>query len=565
MFPIRTTYGGISMTFRLFSTAIVMMLLASSFVNAEVFDCTGGDVDCLNNAILTANANGEDDTINLEAGAYTLLEAPLPSITSDITINGAGADSTAIIRDDAAPLFLIFVITDTGIAKIDGLTIRGGGGGGLLEGGAINNRDGGVVTVTNSVITDNDAGDFGGAIDNRGTMTIINSTISNNTSFGAGGIANRPQGTLVMVDSTVSGNSSRSAGGGIAAQGTTVLLNTTISNNNGGGIYVQGTTMLLNTTVSNNDATEGGGIFVTSCCRPKQFGAVELKNSVVANNTGDDCFISIEGAEITSLDFNLDSDGSCNLIQPNDLPNTDPVLGPLADNGGPTDTHALLVGSPAIDAGEVVCTDPSGAPLTTDQRGEPRPVDGNSDGNTACDIGAFEFQVGLLDVGIDIKPGNKRNVINTRSKGGVWVAILSDTNAGSPFDPSSQVDIRTVEFGPDGAKAKRYKVKDINKDGLGDLLLRFKIPETGISCGDTDATLTGETFDGQSFTGTDFIKTVGCKPKKCHKKKHHKKHHHHEKHHWMRHGKYHDDDCDDDKEHHKRHYSKHHDDDHKKR
>ena len=154
-----------------------------------------------------------------------------------------------------------------------------------------------------------------------------------------------------------------------------------------------------------------------------------------------------------------------------------------------------------------------------------------------------------MPVSIDIKPGNKNNVINPRSKGGVWVAILSDT--GSPFDPSSQVDIPTVEFGPDGANANRHKVKDINKDGLGDLLLRFKIPKTGIACGDTEATLTGETFDSQSFTGTDDIKTVGCKPKKCHKK-------------------HHDDDRDDDKKHHgkhkeKKYHNKDHDNDHKQR
>jgi hypothetical protein len=115
---------------------------------------------------------------------------------------------------------------------------------------------------------------------------------------------------------------------------------------------------------------------------------------------------------------------------------------------------------------------------------------------------------------IDIKPGNKRNVINPRSKGGTWVAILSDTDHDSPFDPTSEVDIPTVEFGPDGAKAIRYKVKDKNRDGIGDLLLRFKIPATGISCGDTQATLTGATFDGQSFTGTDSVKSVGCKKAK---------------------------------------------------
>ena len=159
-----------------------------------------------------------------------------------------------------------------------------------------------------------------------------------------------------------------------------------------------------------------------------------------------------------------------------------------------------------------------------------------------------------LVVDIDIKPHDERNVVNPRAKGGIWVAILSDTNAGSLFDPSSQVDISTVEFGPDGAKVVRHKVKDIDKDGLGDLLLRFKIPETGIACGDTEATLIGKTVDGVSFTGTDSIKTVGCEAKKCQKREYHTK--------------YHDDECDEDKNHHgehgeKKHHEEDDDDDHK--
>jgi hypothetical protein len=113
-------------------------------------------------------------------------------------------------------------------------------------------------------------------------------------------------------------------------------------------------------------------------------------------------------------------------------------------------------------------------------------------------------------IDIDIKLGNKRNAINPRKKGVIWVAMLSDTGNASPFDPSSQVDIGTVRFGPDEATATRFKVKDVNKDGLGDLLLRFKVPETGIACGDTELTLNGETFDGQSIIGTDTVNTVGC-------------------------------------------------------
>ena len=107
---------------------------------------------------------------------------------------------------------------------------------------------------------------------------------------------------------------------------------------------------------------------------------MELKNTIVANNLPVDCAVTA----ITSNDHNLDSDGTCYLGQPHDLPNADPRLGPLQDNGGPTFTHALLFGSPAIDAGDdLVCP-------ATDQRGEPRPQDGDGDGTYACDIRAFE-------------------------------------------------------------------------------------------------------------------------------------------------------------------------------
>lgn len=111
---------------------------------------------------------------------------------------------------------------------------------------------------------------------------------------------------------------------------------------------------------------------------------------------------------------------------------------------------------------------------------------------------------------IDIKPGDKHNVLNPRSHGRVWVAVLSDTDNETAFDPL-QIDIATVRFGPDGAITNRYQVRDVNKDGLGDLLLQFWIPDTGIQCGDIDATLTGDTFDGRGVTATDSIKTVGCR------------------------------------------------------
>jgi probable HAF family extracellular repeat protein len=110
-----------------------------------------------------------------------------------------------------------------------------------------------------------------------------------------------------------------------------------------------------------------------------------------------------------------------------------------------------------------------------------------------------------IALAIDIKPGNQRNTINPDAGGGMWVAVLSDTN--TAFDPL-QIKISTVRFGPGGAKAIREKVQDINSDGVADLVLRFSIREAGILCSDAEATLAGETVSGDFFSGSDSVNTV---------------------------------------------------------
>jgi len=104
----------------------------------------------------------------------------------------------------------------------------------------------------------------------------------------------------------------------------------------------------------------------------------------------------------------------------------------------------------------------------------------------------------------------KRNKINPSSKGEIWVAILSDTSNETPFNPLD-IEIPTIRFGPDEAETIRHRVKDVNRDGVADLLFKFKIRKTGIVCGDTEATLTGETFGGTAITGSDMVKTIKCK------------------------------------------------------
>jgi len=137
-----------------------------------------------------------------------------------------------------------------------------------------------------------------------------------------------------------------------------------------------------NTTISGNTATQyGKGDNLSNV------GAVVIQNSIVANGVDGNCYA---GVPITSNGYNLSSDGTCNFNSRGDLNNHDPLLGPLQNNGGPTETIALLPGSPAIDAGNPAgCTDGSGHLLTTDQRGMPRP---DREDAVGCDMGAYERQ-----------------------------------------------------------------------------------------------------------------------------------------------------------------------------
>ena len=246
------------------------------------------------------------------------------------------------------------------------------------EGGGIWN--GGTLAVQESRFEGNAVEWYGGGIHNNyGAMMVISDTtfVDNFAAYGAG-LYNG--GTMTIRGTTFSLNSGYN-GSGIYNEGSLSLQNTTISNNtanwNGGGIYNWGEIIMSSTTLSGNTGVHGGG----GIDNYHWGGGVILNNSIVANSPiGDDCAgIIIDGG------YNIDTDGTCDLDPTNgSLPNTDPLLGPLQDNGGPTWTHALLPDSPAIDAGEdAQCP-------STDQRGVPRPQDGDHDGLAVCDIGSFE-------------------------------------------------------------------------------------------------------------------------------------------------------------------------------
>jgi CSLREA domain-containing protein len=199
----------------------------------------------------------------------------------------------------------------------------------------------------------------------------------------ASGITDRvfhiPGGNVNISDVTIkNGGSNVDDGGGIYNGGTLTLNNSTVSGNiasAGGGIYNSGTLALNNVTIANNTADNGGGISNDAS------GTVEFRNTIIAGNAPHDC-----SGTLSSQGYNLDSDGTCHLTGTGDISNSNAKLGPLQNNGGKTETHALLPGSPAIDAGDDATCE------ATDQRGEFRPLDGDGVNGPRCDIGAFELR-----------------------------------------------------------------------------------------------------------------------------------------------------------------------------
>ncbi len=248
---------------------------------------------------------------------------------------------------------------------------------------------GGIYSISDTFITGtifiSNTANLGGGIFSNEYLVVNNSTFLGNQSNGGGGIFGWPHSTTVISNSTFAENTAIDDGGAVSSMCALVIDDSTISGNTaghaGGGIYRQNDApypwcyiAITNSTISENRAAFGGGIH-------GYVGKIYITNSIVANNPlGGDCSgLILDGGH------NLDSDGTCGFDPVNgSLPNTDPHLGVLQDNGGPTRTHSLLWDSPAIDSGD------DGTCLATDQRGVPRPLDGNGDGKAVCDMGAYE-------------------------------------------------------------------------------------------------------------------------------------------------------------------------------
>ena len=336
------------------------------------------------------------DRLTVDAGGNSRVfrvGSEASAVIAGLTITGGWAEDANGGADAAGG-----GICNFGVLTLEGVLLTGsyaGGGGGVCnfaaatlagvtvsgnsarEGGGIANYEPGVMTVTASTIAGNLGG---GGIRNEADLTLTGVTVADNA---GGGITN--EGPLAIADSTISGNTTDGAGGGIQNyQFPLTLTNSTISGNSsqyhGGGLYVNGgAARLVNVTVADNRALEdGGGIF-----RYDHHGAVvTLHNTIVAGN--------VRGAqgERSEVVGALDDASSHNLIGSAGGP---AGLGPLADNGGPTLTHALLPHSAALDAGSNSRAQDAG--LTHDQRGFDRFVDADGDGDAIVDVGAYESDV----------------------------------------------------------------------------------------------------------------------------------------------------------------------------
>ena len=385
----------------------------------------------LREAVNLANANSGADTISFDTVTFltpqTITLSSQLSLTDPVTITGNGASLITISGNNTVRIFNIDKSSSTANAfSLNNLTLANGYSGASAHGGAILNNDE-SLTINGCILEDNSAVLSGGAIRlqtatatlNMSSSTVRNNKVSSGTGSDTGdggGISVRASSTVIVTNSTISGNSANDDGGGIYffSGGSLTMTGSTVSGNNaknadGGGIYGFSTTMTLtNSTIAQNSAVRGGGIaefssskstisFTTIAANTattsggglfNSSSSYTLNNSIVGNNvvTGSP---DISGSA-TATNSLISNTTGATISGSGNIPNQDPQLEALANNGGLTQTMALKAASPAINkAGSTT--------ISLDQRGAgfPRTVE------SIPDIGALEFSVSTVTVSLE--------------------------------------------------------------------------------------------------------------------------------------------------------------------
>ncbi len=420
---------------------------ASVTVNTTSDD-NDGVCDATNCSLREAiNDPPPDGLIIVPAGTYTITSEL--DVDNNMTIQGAGARTTIIRPGPDVTTRVMFVEGGLDGVNISGVTITGGNVPGQ-QGAGINNQLGTELTISDSAIVDN-TGDAGGGIWSQGTLTITRSLIARNHATGDETDANGG-GVFIVSGSAVT-----------VIENTTIARNTATDSSNvglGGGIHTAGNLDLNNVTIAENSAgdgtgAKGGGLY-------ENFGgdsrSVASVNTLVARNAGGNCGGTLNDP-VESTNGLSDELGAptCNTLPPGppNLLVADTRLGPLGNNGGPTDTMALLEGSPGIDGGAATRCPAS------DQRGTSRPQ------RVRCDIGAYEaapVQTSPPPPGgeEELPPPVVGKQVNALPKSGTVKIKLPGTNKFVLLDEDTQIPVNTIV---DTRKGRITLVTAANKNG----------------------------------------------------------------------------------------------------
>ena len=429
-------------------------------------------------AAIAAAAPGDTIQFALSLPATITLKSSL-TIDKDLTITGPGPSKLTVTRSTSkkTPSFRVLnvnagVVTISGLSLVNGRALNPNGASDNLGGGILNY---GTLTVSNCVIrkneapTENGGVGYGGGIFSLGEITIVDCTLSQNKVTGAGGgLSTFFCPSLIVDRCAISDNIAAVQGGGVNFQGTIgSLVNSTISGNqvavNGAGSGVLHLTFpggasglaLSSCTITRN---RGGTNAVVLAALPGTLANLTWMSSTLVADNDTQNFSLVGSPTFVSFGHNLDSDGTSGLVNGVDgnivgtlaLP-IDARLGALSDNGGPSRTHALLAGSPAVDTG--ACVDANNLPLPVDQRRFPRPS------GLSCDIGAFENQPSTvtcptnatIECGTELKAtvhdpdGDALAVVWSVDGTDVQTNLLGDVHPPAPRSVKLKVDL---SFGP---------------------------------------------------------------------------------------------------------------------